>query len=425
MLEEHPDVDLVITDVMMPNVGGLEMLERIRQRPEWKTLPVVVATSLANQATVRQAVSLHCKHFIVKPFTVQLLLQTVREAIGQRGVVLQDKTRVARPPRPRRRRATTSSRVTFATFVHERVGGAPRALRARASAEPSSTSPCAATCSRSRRAPRSSAPSGSPICSRASGCRTARCRPRRSAAPTRRSSPSCSSWRGALPQPPKKRERLVDDNPLDGRRTATTATRTAAPRRATTGVVARRALLVALRRGGRRRGSPRMLATVVTCALVGIDAHPVQVEVDLATGIPHTQTVGLPDSSVRESKDRVRSALRNAGFEIPPRRITVNLAPAHLRKEGAAYDLPIALALLAATGTSAAGSPRRRRRRRRARARRHACGRSAARSPSPPRRARPGARASSCRAPTPPRRRSSRTSTVIPTSAPRARRSRS
>ncbi|MEO6029867.1 MAG: YifB family Mg chelatase-like AAA ATPase [Candidatus Binatia bacterium] len=93
-----------------------------------------------------------------------------------------------------------------------------------------------------------------------------------------------------------------------------------------------------------------MLATVVTCALVGIDAHPVQVEVDLATGIPHTQTVGLPDSSVRESKDRVRSALRNAGFEIPPRRITVNLAPAHLRKEGAAYDLPIALALLAATG---------------------------------------------------------------------------
>src|SRR6185369_5722655 len=93
-----------------------------------------------------------------------------------------------------------------------------------------------------------------------------------------------------------------------------------------------------------------MLATVVTCALVGIDAHPVHVEVDLATGIPHTQTVGLPDSSVRESKDRVRSALRNAGFEIPPRRITVNLAPAHLRKEGAAYDLPIAVALVAATG---------------------------------------------------------------------------
>src|SRR5690349_1041340 len=77
-LEAHPEIDLVITDVMMPNVDGLQMLERIRQRPEWKTLPVVVATSLANQATVRQAVSLHCKQFIVKPFTVQLLLQTVR-----------------------------------------------------------------------------------------------------------------------------------------------------------------------------------------------------------------------------------------------------------------------------------------------------------------------------------------------------------
>jgi magnesium chelatase family protein len=93
-----------------------------------------------------------------------------------------------------------------------------------------------------------------------------------------------------------------------------------------------------------------MIATVVTCALVGIDAHPVLVEVDLATGIPQTQTIGLPDSTVRESKDRVRAALRNAGFEIPPRRVTVNLSPAHLRKQGAAYDLPIALAMLAASG---------------------------------------------------------------------------
>jgi magnesium chelatase family protein len=94
----------------------------------------------------------------------------------------------------------------------------------------------------------------------------------------------------------------------------------------------------------------RVLATVLSCALVGIDAHPVQVEVDLAAGLPQTATVGLPDHVVRESKDRVRSALRNSGFDIPPRRITVNLAPAHLRKEGAAYDLPIALAILAATG---------------------------------------------------------------------------
>src|SRR5204862_271374 len=162
-----------------PGMGGMQLLERIRRRPEYKTLPIVVATSLANQATVRQAVALHCKHFIVKPFTVQLLIHTVREALRLRGAVLEDKTRVL--------------------------------------------------------------------------------------------------------------------------------------------------------------------------SRLGIDAHTVQVEVDVATGIPHTQTVGLPDSSVRESKDRVRSALRNAGFEIPPRRITVNLAPAHLRKEGAAYDLPIALALLAAT----------------------------------------------------------------------------
>lgn len=124
-LEEHPEVDLVITDVMMPKVGGLEMLGRIRQRPEWKTLPVVIATSVANQATVRQAASLHCKHFIVKPFTVQLLLQTVREAIGQRGVVLQDKarvlTRLGLDPEGYDHLA-----VTFATFVHERVA----ALRA-------------------------------------------------------------------------------------------------------------------------------------------------------------------------------------------------------------------------------------------------------------------------------------------------------
>ncbi len=120
MLEEHPDVDLVITDVMMPNVGGLEMVERVRQRPEWKTLPVVVATSMANQATVRQAVSLHCKHFIVKPFTVQLLLQTVRDAIGQRGVVLEEKTRVLG------RLGLDADgydqlATTFATFVHGRV----------------------------------------------------------------------------------------------------------------------------------------------------------------------------------------------------------------------------------------------------------------------------------------------------------------
>jgi len=93
-----------------------------------------------------------------------------------------------------------------------------------------------------------------------------------------------------------------------------------------------------------------MLADVLTCALVGIDAALVHVEVDIAAGIPQTATIGLPDHVVRESKDRVKSALRNSGFEIPPRRITVNLAPANLRKEGAGFDLPIAVAILAATG---------------------------------------------------------------------------
>ncbi len=121
MLMAHPDVDLVITDVMMPNVDGLQMLERIRKRPEWKTLPVVVATSLANQATVRQAVSLHCKHFIVKPFTVQLLLQTVREAIGQRGVVLQEKARVL-SRLGLDAEGYDQLALTFAGFVHARVG---------------------------------------------------------------------------------------------------------------------------------------------------------------------------------------------------------------------------------------------------------------------------------------------------------------
>jgi CheY-like chemotaxis protein len=119
-LEAHPDVDLVVTDVMMPSLTGLEMLERIRRRPEWKTLPVVVATSLANQATVRQAVSLHCKHFIVKPFTVQLLLQTVRDAIGARGVVLQEKAqalgRIGIDAAGYDQLA-----ITFSALVHDRV----------------------------------------------------------------------------------------------------------------------------------------------------------------------------------------------------------------------------------------------------------------------------------------------------------------
>jgi magnesium chelatase family protein len=94
-----------------------------------------------------------------------------------------------------------------------------------------------------------------------------------------------------------------------------------------------------------------MLATVLSGALVGIDGLLVEVEVDVAFGMPQFTTVGLPEGAVRESKDRVRSAIKNSGYEFPSaRKITVNLAPADLKKEGSAYDLPIALGILAAEG---------------------------------------------------------------------------
>ncbi|MBU6283129.1 YifB family Mg chelatase-like AAA ATPase [bacterium] len=93
-----------------------------------------------------------------------------------------------------------------------------------------------------------------------------------------------------------------------------------------------------------------MTARALSCVLAGVVARPIEVEVDVAGGLPHFAIVGLPGGAVRESKDRVRAALRNAGHPAPERRITVNLAPAHLRKDGAAFDLAIAAALLAADG---------------------------------------------------------------------------
>lgn len=93
-----------------------------------------------------------------------------------------------------------------------------------------------------------------------------------------------------------------------------------------------------------------MLARVLSGAVLGIDAYVVSVEVDLALGLPSFSTVGLPDVAVRESRDRVRAAIKNVGFEFPNRRITVNLAPADVKKEGAAFDLPIAIGILAAMG---------------------------------------------------------------------------
>jgi magnesium chelatase family protein len=93
-----------------------------------------------------------------------------------------------------------------------------------------------------------------------------------------------------------------------------------------------------------------VLARLRTAALIGIEACPVHVEVDVSFGFPGFTMVGLPDASVRESRDRVRSAIRNSGFEFPAHRITVNLAPADVRKAGASFDLPIALGILAAEG---------------------------------------------------------------------------
>lgn len=93
-----------------------------------------------------------------------------------------------------------------------------------------------------------------------------------------------------------------------------------------------------------------MLATVESATVIGIEACRVHVEIDVSFGLPHFQLVGLPDASVRESRDRVRAAIRNSDFEFPAHRITINLAPGDVRKAGPAFDLPIALGMLAATG---------------------------------------------------------------------------
>jgi magnesium chelatase family protein len=92
-----------------------------------------------------------------------------------------------------------------------------------------------------------------------------------------------------------------------------------------------------------------MLAKARSAAVVGLEASIVEVEVDVSPGIPTFAVVGLPDPGVREARERVRAAIRNSGYEMPVRRITVNLAPADIRKEGPVFDLPIALGILAAT----------------------------------------------------------------------------
>ena len=91
-----------------------------------------------------------------------------------------------------------------------------------------------------------------------------------------------------------------------------------------------------------------MLAKVLSSAVLGVDAYLIAVEVDIALGLPTFNTVGLPDLAVKESRDRVKAAVKNSGFEFPAKRITVNLAPADIKKEGAAFDLPAAVGILAA-----------------------------------------------------------------------------
>jgi magnesium chelatase family protein len=94
-----------------------------------------------------------------------------------------------------------------------------------------------------------------------------------------------------------------------------------------------------------------MLSEVLSASIIGIDAYPVEVEVDITSrGLPHFSMVGLPDAAVKESRDRVRAALKNIGFHFPLKQITVNLAPADLKKEGSSFDLPIAIGIIAAEG---------------------------------------------------------------------------
>jgi magnesium chelatase family protein len=92
-----------------------------------------------------------------------------------------------------------------------------------------------------------------------------------------------------------------------------------------------------------------MLAKVTSCAVIGLDGELVEVEVDISSGLPAFTIVGLPDTAVQEAKERVRSAIRNCGLTFPQKRITVNLAPADIRKEGPAYDLPIAIGIVIAS----------------------------------------------------------------------------
>lgn len=93
-----------------------------------------------------------------------------------------------------------------------------------------------------------------------------------------------------------------------------------------------------------------MLSKIKSLALYGLEGYLIDVQVDISSGMPCWEIVGLPDISVREAKERVRIAIKNSGFEFQSRKIIVNLAPADLRKEGTHFDLPIAIGLLLNSG---------------------------------------------------------------------------
>lgn len=93
-----------------------------------------------------------------------------------------------------------------------------------------------------------------------------------------------------------------------------------------------------------------MIVKVISSTILGIVSHPVEVEVDISSGLPMFTTVGLPDAAVKESRDRIKAAIKNSGYPFPRTHLTINLAPADIRKEGTGFDLPIAVAILAAQG---------------------------------------------------------------------------
>ena len=93
-----------------------------------------------------------------------------------------------------------------------------------------------------------------------------------------------------------------------------------------------------------------MISKIHSFGVFGLEAYPVEIEVDVASGLPAVTLVGLTDTAIKESKERVRSAIKNSGFKWPAQRITVNLAPSDVKKEGSCFDLPIALGILASSG---------------------------------------------------------------------------